>query len=164
MLLEVPSGQVVLEGLSMPHSPRWKDDRLWLLASGQKGIGYVDLRRRRMETIARLPGFTRGLDFFGSLAFVGLSQVRETAVFSNLPILDRPEERFCGVWGVDLRDGQTVAFLRLESGVQEIFVVQVLPRPAFPGSVERSVRRACGELPGEAAARRRGLSGPVGGD
>lgn len=132
LLLEVPSGQIVLEGLSMPHSPRFNGDRLWLLESGQGGIGFVDLRQRRMETIARLPGFTRGLDFFGSLAFVGLSQIRETAVFSNLPILERPQERFCGVWVVDLRDGQTVAFLRFESGVQEIFAVQVLPGLRFP--------------------------------
>jgi uncharacterized protein (TIGR03032 family) len=122
----------VLEGLSMPHSPRWYDDRLWLLESGQGGIGFVDLRERRIETIARLPGFTRGLDFFGSLAFVGLSQIRESAVFSGLPILERSQERFCGVWVVDLRVGQTVAFLRFESGVQEIFAVQVLPGLRFP--------------------------------
>jgi uncharacterized protein (TIGR03032 family) len=132
LLLEVPSGQVVLEGLSMPHSPRWYDDRLWLLESGQGGIGFVDLREQRLETIARLPGFTRGLDFFGSYAFVGLSQIRETAVFSGLPILERQQERFCGVWVVDLRVGQTVAFLRFEAGVQEIFAVQVLPGLRFP--------------------------------
>ncbi len=132
LLLDVPSGEVVLDNLSMPHSPRWYDNRLWLLESGQGGIGFVDPRGGRLETIARLPGFTRGLDFFGSLAFVGLSQIRETAVFSGLPILERPQQRFCGVWVVDLRDGRTVAFLRFEAGVEEIFAVQVLPGRRFP--------------------------------
>ena len=41
------------------------------------------------EPIAAVPGFTRGLDFAGNLAFVGLSQVRETAVFSGIPITER---------------------------------------------------------------------------
>src|SRR4051812_41470161 len=30
-LMEVGSGEVVSRGLSMPHSPRWHDGRLWLL-------------------------------------------------------------------------------------------------------------------------------------
>jgi len=81
-----------------------------------------------------LPGFTRGLDFFGPFAFVGLSQVRESALFSGIPITDRlkVEERACGVWVVDTRTGQTVAFLRFESGVQEVFAVQVLPGLRYP--------------------------------
>src|SRR5262249_37549456 len=33
-LVEVTSGEVISRGLSMPHSPRWHDDRLWLLESG----------------------------------------------------------------------------------------------------------------------------------
>src|SRR5262245_53391986 len=32
-LIDVPSGAVVARGLSMPHSPRWHDGRLWLLES-----------------------------------------------------------------------------------------------------------------------------------
>ena len=59
------------------------------------------------EAVAAVPGFTRGLDFAGNLAFVGLSQVRESAVFSGIPISERlaPEERTCGVCVVDLRRG-----------------------------------------------------------
>ena len=70
-----------------------------------------------------------GLDFFGPFAFVGLSQVRESALFSGLPITERltAEERACGMWVVDTRNGQTVAFLKFTSGVQEVFAVQVMP-------------------------------------
>ncbi len=56
-----------------------------------------------------LPCFTRGLEFVGRYAFVGRSQVRETAVFSGIPITDRlpAAERSCGVWVVDVETGQT---------------------------------------------------------
>jgi hypothetical protein len=43
----------------------------------------------RYVNLAELPGFTRGLDIFGGLAFVGLSQVRESAVFSGLAIAEK---------------------------------------------------------------------------
>jgi uncharacterized protein (TIGR03032 family) len=132
ILLEVPSGAVLLRGLSMPHSPRWHQGRLWLLESGTGTLGTVDLRAGHYEPIAEVPGFTRGLDFYGNLAFVGLSQVRESAVFSGIPLTERLSERTCGVWVVDLGTGRTVAFLKFEDAVQEIFAVQVLPRARFP--------------------------------
>jgi uncharacterized protein (TIGR03032 family) len=131
-LLEVPSGAVIAQGLSMPHSPRWHLDRLWLLESGDGSLAVVDERTGRRGAVARLPGFTRGLDFFAGVAFVGLSQVRESAVFSGLPITQRPEKRVCGVWAVELATGRTLAFLEFQEGVQEIFAVQVLPNSTFP--------------------------------
>jgi uncharacterized protein (TIGR03032 family) len=130
-LLDVPSGAVLAQGLSMPHSPRWHQGKLWLLESGDGSIAFVDERTGRREAVARLPGFTRGLDFRGGVAFIGLSQVRESAVFSGLPITQRPQERVCGVWAIDLASGQTLAFLQFNEGVQEIFAVQVLPA-VFP--------------------------------
>jgi uncharacterized protein (TIGR03032 family) len=131
ILMEVPSGDIILGGLSMPHSPRWYDGRLWVLESGTGGIGTVDVPARRVERLAELPGFTRGLDFCGPYAFIGLSQVRETAIFSGIPITER-SERVCGVWVVDIRTGQTVAYLKFEEAVQEVFAVQVLPGARFP--------------------------------
>jgi uncharacterized protein (TIGR03032 family) len=133
VLVDVTTDEVLLRGLSMPHSPRWHLDRLWLLQSGTGGLGYLDPQAGRYQQVAALPGFTRGLDFAGPLAFVGLSQVRETATFSGIPIAERPQaERACGVWVVDLRSGQTVAFLKFEDAVQEIFAVQLLPGRRFP--------------------------------
>ena len=124
-VLAVPSGNVVIDKLAMPHSPRWHDGKLWLLESGTGSFGTVDLKRGVYEPIVHLPGFTRGLDFFGPYAFVGLSQVRETATFSGLPITES-DERCSGVWVVDIKRGQTVAFLRFDGSVQEIFAVQIL--------------------------------------
>jgi uncharacterized protein (TIGR03032 family) len=131
--MDVQVNEVVVGGLSMPHSPRWYAGRLWLLESGTGTIGVVDLAAGRYEPIAELPGFTRGLDFYGPYAFVGLSQVRESAVFSGIPIAERaPAERACGVWVLDIRSGQTVAFVKFEEAVQEIFAVGVLAGIRFP--------------------------------
>jgi uncharacterized protein (TIGR03032 family) len=132
ILLDVPSGAVLLRGLSMPHSPRWHQGRLWLLESGAGTFGTVGLPAGRYEPLAEVPGFTRGLDFCGDLAFLGLSQVRESAVFSGIPLTERMSERTCGVWVVDLTTGRTVAFLRFEDAVQEIFAVVVLPQVRYP--------------------------------
>lgn len=134
VLLDVPSGEFVARGLSMPHSPRVYRDRLWVCESGAGTLGVVDPASGRYEAVAAVPGFTRGLDFLGHFAFVGLSQVRETALFSGIPITDRlpVEERRCGLWVIDLRSGQTVAFLRFDAGVQEVFAVRVLPGARFP--------------------------------
>ena len=83
-----------------------------------------------------MPGFTRGLDFYGDLAFIGLSQVRESATFSGLPLTERDEPRSCGVWVVNINTGQTVGFLRFEGSVQEIFSVQAIPGCRHPEVLE----------------------------
>jgi len=131
-LLDYPSGEVVLGGLSMPHSPREYQGKLWILESGIGALSVVDPVAGTREVVIKLPGFTRGLDFCGPFAFVGLSQVRESAVFSGIPLVEAVPDRSCGVWVVDLRSGELVAFLQFEGSVQEIFAVQVLPDKRFP--------------------------------
>ena len=136
LLMEVPTSRILLRGLSMPHSPRWYNNRLWFLESGEGSLALANVRGGTWQTVATLPGFTRGIDFYGPLAFIGLSQVRESATFSGIPLVERLTERTCGVWVVDIRDGRTLGFLRFEEGVQEIFAVQVLPNIRFPEMLE----------------------------
>ena len=107
--MDVSSSEIVAPGLSMPHSPTWYRDKLWVLESGEGSIGHVDLDTGEVETVAQLPGFTRGLSFAGPLAFVGLSEVRESATFGGIPLTGRLEERQCGVWVVNIETGQTIA-------------------------------------------------------
>ena len=141
ILLEVSSGEVVASGLSMPHSPRWYDGRLWVLESGSGGFGWIDPATGKYEALTELPGFTRGLDFCGPLAFIGLSQVRESAVFSGIAIAERPlAERSCGVWVVNIQTGQTVAYVKFEDALQEIFAVQVLPGVRHPDVINDQPR------------------------
>jgi uncharacterized protein (TIGR03032 family) len=133
IVMDVDSNQILCRGLSMPHSPRWYRGKLWVCESGSGTLGTVDLKTGKYEPVAATPGFTRGLEFVGDLAFIGLSQVRESAVFSGIPITERltPAERTCGVCVVNIRTGETVALLKFQSGVREIFAVALLPR-RFP--------------------------------
>jgi uncharacterized protein (TIGR03032 family) len=140
MMIDVDTGEVLVHGLSMPHSPRLYAGRVWVLESGHGTISTVDLKAGTTEIVAKLPGFTRGFDFCGPFAFIGLSQVRESAVFSGIPLVEQlsENERTCGVYVVDIRNGAVVAFLRFEGIVQEIFAVTVLPGITFPDLINEA--------------------------
>jgi uncharacterized protein (TIGR03032 family) len=126
-LIDIATGDVLLRGLSMPHSPRLAGGHLWLLNSGHGRLERYDPAGRRTLPVATLPGYTRGLDLHGGLAFVGLSRIRETKVFGGLPLDDRRDSLECGVAVVDCGSGAVVATLFFTTGVTEIFDVRVLP-------------------------------------
>jgi len=140
VLIDVRSSATVATGLSMPHSPRWHRGRLWLLESGRGSLCLVDLADGSVQTVAELPGFTRGLAFAGDYALVGLSQIRESSTFGDLQVTKRLKERQCGVWIVDVRTGGTVGFLRFEDLVQEIFDVALIPGARYPELAEADGR------------------------
>jgi uncharacterized protein (TIGR03032 family) len=131
-LVDVPTGQTVARGFAMPHSPRVYQGQVWLLDSGTGRLVVVDPATAAVETVAELPGYTRGLAFQESFAFVGLSKIRETSIFGGMPIAESRQEVRCGVGIVDLRKGRLIAHLEFHSGVEEIFAVQVLPGVHFP--------------------------------
>ncbi len=126
-ILDVKSGQVVVRGLCMPHSPRVHRGQLLFLNSGRGQLNRVNNGQAKVETIVELPGYTRGLDLHGKYAFVGLSRIRETSVFGGLPIAERRSELRCGLGIVDIESGKIVAKLLFNTGVEEIFEVKVLP-------------------------------------
>jgi uncharacterized protein (TIGR03032 family) len=74
----------------------------------------------------------RGLAFHDGFAFVGLSKIRETAVFGGVPIAERHAGLQCGVAVVDLSSGRRLAYLEFQSGVEEIFAVEVLTGVRLP--------------------------------
>ena len=100
-----------------------------MLNSGYGSFGTVDPATGSYLEVTRLPGFTRGLDFYGNFAFIGLSQVRESATFSGIEIAARPvEERCCGIWVVDIKSGKSIGMVKFGDALQEIFALQVIPR------------------------------------
>ncbi len=132
LLMELSGGAVVARGLSMPHSPRWHDGRLWLLESGTGRLVLVDRADGRRQVVAELPGFARSLAFAGPYAFVGLSKIRATSAMDGVPLAKRREQLKCGVAVVDLRSGRSIALLEFRTAVEEIFDVQLLPGLRFP--------------------------------
>ena len=140
LLMDVARNKILFDHLSMPHSPRWYRNALWMLESGKGSLVRFNLKTGEKIETTRMPGFTRGMDFAGPLAFIGLSKVRETAVFSDFPLLEELEERICGVYVVNIETGRIIGFIRFEGDVEEIFAVQVL-RHGFPELLERDDER-----------------------
>jgi uncharacterized protein (TIGR03032 family) len=131
MLMDVATGEPLLRGLSMPHSPRMHDGRVWLINSGTGELGFLDSSARKFQPVAFCPGYARGLAFIGHYAIVGLSLARENRTFQGLPLdqalATRGATPRCGLLVVDTRTGDTVEWLRIEGVVRELFDVAVLP-------------------------------------
>jgi uncharacterized protein (TIGR03032 family) len=135
-VVDVVSGDLVADGLSMPHSPRWHGDRLWFLQSGLGALCCIDPDDGTVQDVARVPGFARGLAFAGDYALIGLSRVREHT-FDGLPLTQRrTEDLRCGVWVVDTASGRIAAYLSFDGLVQEIFEVAMLDGLQYPELVE----------------------------
>jgi uncharacterized protein (TIGR03032 family) len=134
-VIDVNTNAIVTEKLSMPHSPRWAGDRLWVLNSGTGHLGTVDLDNGTLEQRAFCPGFLRGLAFHNGHAIVGLSLPRDGS-FSGLQLDEELKKRdadpWCGVQIVNLASGDIVEWIKLEGGVSELFDVAVLPGVRFP--------------------------------
>ena len=134
-VIDVKSNEIVTEKLSMPHSPRWHDGRLWVLNSGTGYLGTVDLESGAFEPRVFCPGFLRGLAFHNGHAIVGLSLPRNGS-FSGLQLDDelktRDADPWCGVQIVNLASGDIVEWIKLEGGVSELFDVAVLPGVRWP--------------------------------
>jgi uncharacterized protein (TIGR03032 family) len=126
-VIDVATGRVVVRGLCMPHSPRVVAGRLYLLDSGSGRLVHADPDTGRVETVAELTGFTRGLAIHGDYAYVGLSRIRPTSDMAGLPVANNPELLKCGLALVDLKTGQVAARLDFDSPLNELFDVQVLP-------------------------------------
>jgi uncharacterized protein (TIGR03032 family) len=136
ILMDVRTDEVVCEGLSMPHSPRWYQGRLWLLEAGTGFLGYVDLNTGQFEQVCFCPGFLRGLSFIGDYALVGLSRVRDNRTFSDLPLdqnlANRNVSARCGIQVINLTSGTADHWVRMEGIVQELYDVKALPQVRQP--------------------------------
>lgn len=132
VLMDVESGQIVLRGLAMPHSPRMHGEKLWFLNSGAGELCVADPAAGTFSTVCALPGFLRGLSFAASYAVVGMGKIREKHLFSGMPVQDRFPRLLCGVGVVDLRSGSHVATLEFTSGCHELYDVQFIPGVTRP--------------------------------
>ena len=154
ILMDITTNEMVARGLSMPHSPRWYRDQLWVLESGRGTLAKVDVETGAVTPVVELPGFTRGIDFCGDYAFIGLSQMRESAVFSGIPLTQTLSKRVCGVWAVNIVTGEIAGFLQFQNNIQEIFAISVLENQRFPDVLDDQATRVnhAYVLPDEALA------------
>lgn len=130
-VLDVATGEIVASGLSMPHSPRLYDGRLWILNSGHGQLTTIDPMDGKLTPVAFCPGYARGLAFVGRYAVIGLSRPRRTRAFEGLMLDSRLSDEGvaprCGLSVIDIDTGQTVEWLHFEHTIDELYDVAVLP-------------------------------------
>ena len=136
VVMDIAANAVICHGLTMPHSPRLHDGKLYVLNAGTGELGIVDPAQGRFDAIAFVPGFARGLALHKNFALVGISLPRRNEVFSGLPLEDRLKSQAraaeCAVLVIDLTTGQTAHWLRLGGTVRELYDIALLPGPKRP--------------------------------
>lgn len=148
VVMDVRSGEVIAEGLSMPHSPRWHDGRLWLLNAGTGHLGYLDPGSGAFTEVAFCPGFARGLAFVDDYAVVALSKARGNATFDGLGLQQNLDAQGavaqCGLHVINTTTGNAEQWVRIEGFADELYDVAVLPgvsRPMALGFQTDEIRR-----------------------
>lgn len=147
IVMDVQTNEIVCEGLSMPHSPRWYNDKLYVLEAGTGYFGYINFETKTFERVAFCPGFLRGLDFVGNYAVVGMSGVRKSKTFSGLELDENLKKANtqprCGLQIINLETGAAEHWVRLEGVVEELYDVKALPqvtRPLLIGTKKDEIR------------------------
>lgn len=143
-LMSVQSNEILVDGLAMPHSPRWYNDQVYFCNSGLGQICSYQPQSKNTQTIAEVPGFTRGMDFYGPVMFAGLSKVRETDVTKPAPLAKKYDETYSGIWLFNLNDkdinghAKEIGHIKFTGNVDQIYDVAVIPDCSFPELIEAS--------------------------
>lgn len=141
VLMEVPSGEIILEGLAMPHSPRYYEDELYVLTSGDGKLLKVDTSAKRFEVVTDFGCFVRGMDFYGKYAFVGMSKIRESSKsFKDLKVSDNSKN--AGIIIFDMESRRVVGKLLYHSTVEEIYDVRLFTEHVKPAIISETDKRS----------------------
>ena len=147
VVIDIESDEIIGEGLSMPHSPRWYRDRLWLLDAGTGYFGFLDKDSGNFERVTFCPGFSRGMTFTGDYAVVGISLPRHDPTFQDLPLQENLAAANvaarCGLLVINLNSGDVVQWMQMTDPIRELYDVLVLPgvrRPRLVGFKTDEIR------------------------
>lgn len=128
VVIDVETDDIICRNLSMPHSPRWYQEKLWLLDAGSGYFGYV--QDAAFVPLTFCPGFLRGMSFIDHYAIVGLSNLREshlsrdTALSQNLRQAQVSPR--CALYVIDINTGDVVHWLQFNGWLQEIYDIGLL--------------------------------------
>ena len=130
VIIDVKTGKVLTDGLSMPHSPQIYQGKLYVLNSGTGDLMRVDRETGEKEVVAFCPGFVRGLAFHNGHAVVGLSRPRYKR-FEGLELDAKLQaadsEPWTGIQIINLSTGSVAEWFRIDGAVAEIYDTAVVP-------------------------------------
>ena len=133
--MDVRTNEVVARGLSMPHSPRIHDGKLWIAEAGTGWLGWIDRKDGSFNRVTWCPGFVRGLRLINNVALLGCFKPRNK-VFKGLPLDEELKRRGCepecAVYAINIETGKVVHSLSIAGSVEEIYDVALLPKVRQP--------------------------------
>ena len=138
VLIDVETDEIVTDRLSMPHSPRVVEGKIYALDSGRGFLVQIEPETGNVIDLAFCPGWLRGLAVKGKYALVTVSKPRYGS-FEGLPMGQEMQRRGlspeCAVLIIDLDTGETVEWLKLEGSVEELFAVELMPGIKCPMAI-----------------------------
>jgi uncharacterized protein (TIGR03032 family) len=144
IIMHLPSNEIIIDGLAMPHSPRIYDGKLYVLLSAAEQLVCIDPEKGTYEVVAEIPGFLRGMTRHGDFLFVATSKLRKnSSTFKHLKIAEKSD--IASVYLVHLPSGAIMSQLTYHTSVDEIYDIQVLPgilRPNIMNSYGEAHHRA----------------------
>lgn len=134
IVMDIETGELVLDRVPMPHSPRLYNGKLYMLLSATGEVVEADVNTGKYTVINKLKGFARGMAKHGDYLFIGLSKLRQnSSTFRHLPIaLDAKE---AGIVVIHLPTGGIVGQITYQASVDEIYDVQIIPDSIRPGII-----------------------------
>lgn len=139
VVIDIVSGDIICDGLSMPRVPRLHGRTLWLQEAGTGYLGRVDAVAGKFEPVVRCPGFLSGMTIVGNFAVACVSKMPDGDEFSELDLqmnLQKNDtEPNCGLLVIELTSGNIMHWLRLDGVIEEISAVTALPGVFRPRAV-----------------------------
>lgn len=131
VLIDVETDEIIANGLKMPHSPRIFNDKLYVLYSATGELVNIDTKNGKIETVANMNAFVRGMAKYGDYLFIGVNKLRKnSSTFSKLEIAK--QANWAGINILHLPTGALVGQIKYLASVDEIYDIQVLPNVVRP--------------------------------
>ncbi|CAM3536067.1 hypothetical protein VA7868_03906 [Vibrio aerogenes CECT 7868] len=127
LLIDVQQNKILADDLYMPHSPRFYRGQLYFCNSARGQLCRYDFETQTVKTELELPGFTRGMAFYGDLLFIGLSEPRTSKNNNPPPVAEKEVE--CGVCIVDIRQMEILGSLTFTGDMTQIYDVALAALP-----------------------------------
>lgn len=131
VLIDVETDEIIAQGLKMPHSPRIFNNKLYVLYSATGELVNIDTKTGKIETVANMNAFVRGMAKYGDYLFIGVNKLRQnSSTFAKLDIAK--QANWAGINILHLPTGALVGQIKYLSSVDEIYDIQVLPNTLRP--------------------------------
>ncbi len=131
VVFDVETGEPVVTGLAMPHTPRIFNDKLFVLLSATGELIQIDPDSGKYDVVVKLDGFVRGMSLYKDYLFVGLSKLRKnSSTFGKLSFAERANQ--AGIVVVHLPTGSIAGKISYLTTLDEIYDIHILPDKIRP--------------------------------